>query len=45
MQPGAEHQYKALRRKVGLWRLSRVRSVFGGTTEIMKEITGRSLGL
>ena len=30
---------------VELWRLSRVRSIFGGTTEIMKEIIGRSLGL
>jgi len=27
------------------WRLSRLWSVFGGTTEIMKEIIGRSLGL
>jgi alkylation response protein AidB-like acyl-CoA dehydrogenase len=26
-------------------RLSRVQSIFGGTTEIMKEIIGRSLGL
>ena len=26
-------------------RLSHVRSIFGGTTEIMKEIIGRSLGL
>jgi alkylation response protein AidB-like acyl-CoA dehydrogenase len=25
--------------------LSRVRSIFGGTTEIMKEIIGRGLGL
>ena len=33
------------RRKVGLWRLSRLWSVFGGTTEIMKEIIGRGLGL
>jgi alkylation response protein AidB-like acyl-CoA dehydrogenase len=28
-----------------LWRLSRVQSIFGGTTEIMKEIIGRGLGL
>jgi hypothetical protein len=28
-----------------LRRLSRVQSTFGGTTEIMKEIVGRSLGL
>jgi len=30
---------------VGLGRLSRIRPVFGGTTEIMKEIIGRSLGM
>jgi hypothetical protein len=28
-----------------LWRLSRVQSIIGGTTEIMKEIIGRGLGL
>jgi alkylation response protein AidB-like acyl-CoA dehydrogenase len=28
-----------------LWRLSRVQSIFGGTTEIMKEIIGRGRGL
>ncbi len=27
------------------WADSRVQSVFGGTTEIMKEIIGRGLGL
>jgi long-chain-acyl-CoA dehydrogenase len=27
------------------WADSRVQSIFGGTTEIMKEIIGRSLGL
>ena len=31
--------------RLGPWRLSHVQSVFGGTTEIMKEIIGRSLGL
>jgi alkylation response protein AidB-like acyl-CoA dehydrogenase len=35
----------ALRHDCDLWRLSRVRSIFGGTTEIQKEIIGRSLGL
>jgi hypothetical protein len=34
-----------LRHDCELWRLSRVQSVFGGTTEIMKEIIGRGLGL
>jgi alkylation response protein AidB-like acyl-CoA dehydrogenase len=29
----------------GLWRLSRVQSIFGGTTEIQKEIIARGLGL
>ena len=28
-----------------LWRDGRVQSIYGGTTEIMKEIVGRSLGL
>jgi alkylation response protein AidB-like acyl-CoA dehydrogenase len=28
-----------------LWWLSRVQQIFGGTTEIIKEIIGRSLGL
>jgi alkylation response protein AidB-like acyl-CoA dehydrogenase len=28
-----------------LWRLNRIQSIFGGTTEIMKEIIARSLGL
>jgi alkylation response protein AidB-like acyl-CoA dehydrogenase len=28
-----------------LWRLGRVRSIFGGTTEIQKEIIARGLGL
>ena len=27
------------------WRDSRVQTIYGGTTEIMKEIIGRSLGL
>jgi long-chain-acyl-CoA dehydrogenase len=27
------------------WADSRVQSIFGGTTEIMKEIIGRSLGV
>jgi alkylation response protein AidB-like acyl-CoA dehydrogenase len=27
------------------WADSRVQSIFGGTTEIMKEIIGRGLGL
>ena len=47
MEPGLdrrEHQSAALRRDCELWRLSRVQSIFGGTTEIQKEIIGRSLG-
>jgi alkylation response protein AidB-like acyl-CoA dehydrogenase len=28
-----------------LWRLSRLKSIFGGTTEIMKEVISRHLGL
>jgi alkylation response protein AidB-like acyl-CoA dehydrogenase len=39
--PGVERTEAALRSAP----LSRVRSTFGGTTEIMKEIIGRSLGL
>jgi alkylation response protein AidB-like acyl-CoA dehydrogenase len=27
------------------WRDSRVQTIYGGTTEIMKEIVGRGLGL
>jgi alkylation response protein AidB-like acyl-CoA dehydrogenase len=34
-----------LQRDCELRRLSRVQSIYGGTTEIMKEIIGRSLGL
>jgi hypothetical protein len=48
MQPGlvpAEPWSNALRCKFGPWRLSRVQSVFGDTTEIMKEIIGRRLSL
>jgi alkylation response protein AidB-like acyl-CoA dehydrogenase len=30
---------------VSFWRLNRVQSIFGGTTEIQKEIVARSLGL
>jgi hypothetical protein len=40
-----EHKPAGLRHDCELWRLSRVQSVFGGTTEIMKEIIGRGLGL
>jgi alkylation response protein AidB-like acyl-CoA dehydrogenase len=29
---------------IELWRLSRVQSIFAGTTEITKEIIGRNLG-
>jgi alkylation response protein AidB-like acyl-CoA dehydrogenase len=35
----------ALRPDCQLWRLSRAQSIFGGTTEIMKEIIGRGLGV
>jgi alkylation response protein AidB-like acyl-CoA dehydrogenase len=28
-----------------MWRDARVQRIYGGTTEIMKEIVGRSLGL
>jgi hypothetical protein len=34
----------ALRHDCELWRLSRVQSIFGGATEIMKENIGRGLG-
>ena len=34
-----------LRHDRALWRLSRVQLIFGGTTEIMKEILGRGLDL
>ncbi len=34
-----------LQRDCELWRLSRVQSIFGGTTEILKEIIARGLGL
>jgi len=40
-----EHNPAVLRHDYELWRLSRVQSIFGGTTEIMKEIIGRNLGL
>jgi alkylation response protein AidB-like acyl-CoA dehydrogenase len=35
----------ALRHDCELWLLSRVQSIFGGTTEIQKEIIARGLGL
>ena len=41
-RPGG-HQSAALRHDCELWRLNQ--SIFGGTTEIMKEIIGRGLGL
>jgi alkylation response protein AidB-like acyl-CoA dehydrogenase len=40
-----ENESAALRQDRELWRLSRVPSIFGGTTEIQKEIIARSLGL
>jgi alkylation response protein AidB-like acyl-CoA dehydrogenase len=40
-----EHNPAVLRRDCELWPLSRVQSIFGGTTEILKEIIGRGLGL
>jgi len=40
-----DHQSAALRRDCERWRLSYVVSVVGGTTEIIKEIIGRSLDL
>jgi hypothetical protein len=48
MEPGLdrrEHESAALRHDCELWRLNRLQSSFGGTTEIQKEIIGRSLGL
>jgi hypothetical protein len=48
MEPGLdrrEHESAALRHDCGLWRLSRVQSIVGGITEIVKEIIGRGLGL
>ena len=41
----AAHWSGALRNDCELWRLSYAQSIFGGTTEIQKEIIGRSLGL
>jgi alkylation response protein AidB-like acyl-CoA dehydrogenase len=35
----------ALRHDCELWWLTRVQPIFGGTTEIQKEIISRSLGL
>jgi hypothetical protein len=46
MEPAAStggHQSAVLRHDCELWRLNQ--SIFGGTTEIMKEIIGRGLGL
>ena len=40
-----EHNPAVLRHDCELWRLSHVQSIFGGTTEIQKEIIARSLGL
>jgi len=40
-----KHQSAASRHDYELRWLSRVQSSFGGTTEIQKEIIGRSLGL
>jgi hypothetical protein len=48
MEPGLhrrQHESAALRHDCELWRLNRVQPIFGGTTEIQKEIIGRSLGL
>jgi alkylation response protein AidB-like acyl-CoA dehydrogenase len=42
---GGRTMGRSLRRHCELWRLSPVQSSFGGTTEIQKEIIGRSLGL
>jgi alkylation response protein AidB-like acyl-CoA dehydrogenase len=33
------------RHDCGRWRIGRVHSIFGGTTEIQKEIIARNLGL
>ena len=43
-EPGLDRQHNPLFSGTDceLWRLSRVQSIFGGTTEIMKEIIGRS---
>jgi alkylation response protein AidB-like acyl-CoA dehydrogenase len=40
-----EHNPAVLRHDCELRRLSRAQSIFGGTTEIMKEIIGRGLAL
>jgi hypothetical protein len=40
-----EHCPDTLRRDCELWWLIYFQSIFGGTTEIQKEIIGRSLGL
>jgi len=46
MEPGLDRrelESAVLRHDCELWRLSPVQSVFGGTTEITKEIIGRGL--
>ncbi len=48
MEPGLgrrQHWPAGLRRDCELWRLSRVQPIFGGTTEIIKEIVGHGSGL
>jgi hypothetical protein len=40
-----EHRPAALRHDCQLWGFSRVQPIFGGTTEIQKEIIARNLGL
>jgi hypothetical protein len=40
-----QHSSAVLRHDCERWRLSRVQSIFGGTTEIQKEIIGRGPGL
>ena len=46
MEPGFdrwEHQPAALRHDCAFWQLSRVQSIFGGTSEIMKPIIAREV--
>ncbi len=48
MEPGLdrrERESAVLRHDCELWRLSHVGSIFGNTTEIMKELIGHGLGL
>jgi hypothetical protein len=40
-----QDQFAVLSHDYELWRIGRVQSIFGGTTEIQEEIIARNLGL